>query len=105
MTTAGVCKQGGQQRAALFPVKGCFPGQFWQRRGCKVTQSPWRDKCSTLCHEAMPLYGLSKVVPFFRVARTKQSKQEELQINVDREAIFSVVKDVMGRRPEMLRSS
>ena len=70
-----------------------------------MTQSPWRDKCSTLCHEAMPLYGLSKVVPFFRVAPMKQSKQEESQINVDREAIFSVIKDVMGQRPKGLRSS
>ena len=64
-----------------------------------MTQSPWGDKSSTL-HEAMPLYGLSKVVPFFRVARTKQSKQEELHNNVDCEAISSVVKDVMGRRPK-----
>ena len=71
----------------------------------KRLQSDLIDKSSTLCHEAMPLYGLSKVVPFFRVARTKQRKQEESQINVDREAIFSVVKDVMGRRPNRLRSS
>ena len=60
----------------------------------KRLQSDLIDKSSTLCHEAMPLYGLSKVVPFYKVAQTKQSKQEESQINVDREAIFSVVKDV-----------
>ena len=62
-----------------------------------MTQSPWGDKSSSLCDEAMPLYGLSKVVSFFRVAWTKRSKKEESQINVDGEAIFSVVKDaVMG---------
>ena len=70
-----------------------------------MTQSPWGDKSSSLCDEAMPLYGLSKVVSFFRVARTKQRKQEESQINVDREAIFSVIKDVKGQRPRGLRSS
>ena len=70
-----------------------------------MTQSPWGDKGSTLCHAEMPLCGLSKVVPFFRVAPMKQSKQEESQINVEHEAIVSVVKDVMGRRPKRLRSS
>ena len=69
----------------IISCKRLFSGAVLAK---KRLQSDLMDKSSTHCHEAMPLYGLSKVVPFFRVARTKQRKQEESQINVDREAIF-----------------